>query len=79
MKTVNMHEAKTHLSRLVQQLRSGAESEIVIAVSGEPAARLVPYAGRGQRTLGIDEGLVTLAPDFDEVDATIVKLFKGKR
>ena len=79
MKTVNMHEAKTHLSRLVQLIRSGGESEIIIAVDGEPAARLVPYAGRGPRKLGIDEGLVAFSPDFDDVDATIAKLFREKR
>ncbi|MGE3246706.1 MAG: type II toxin-antitoxin system Phd/YefM family antitoxin [Beijerinckiaceae bacterium] len=42
MSTVNMHEAKTHLSRLVEQIETGAEPEIVIARNGRPVARLVP-------------------------------------
>jgi len=79
MKTVKMHEAKTHLSKLVQQLRTGAEKEIVIAIGGKPAARLLPYAGRGSRTLGIDEGLVSMAADFDSTDASIERLFRGAR
>jgi len=79
MKIVKMHEAKTHLSRLVQQLRAGAETEIVIAVGGEPAARLLPYVSRGIRTLGMDEGLVSMTGDFDAADATIARLFRGKR
>lgn len=78
MKTVNMHDAKTHLSRLVRQIRNGAESEIVIAVDGEPAARLVPYAGPTHRRLGMDEGLVTISKDFDASDAKIAALFKGR-
>ena len=44
MKTVNVHEAKTHLSRLLERARAG--EEIVIAKSGRPYARLVPLEGR---------------------------------
>lgn len=43
MPTVNMHDAKTRLSRLVADLESGAETEIIIARNGKPAARLVPF------------------------------------
>jgi antitoxin (DNA-binding transcriptional repressor) of toxin-antitoxin stability system len=78
MKMVNMHDAKTHLSRLVQELRNGSESEIVISVGGQPAARLVPLAGRGRRSLGIDEGLVTLSDDFDAENKAIAALFEGR-
>jgi prevent-host-death family protein len=42
MRTVNMLEAKTQLSRLVKAVESGTESEIVIARNGKPAAKLVP-------------------------------------
>ncbi|MGH7706520.1 MAG: type II toxin-antitoxin system Phd/YefM family antitoxin [Vulcanimicrobiaceae bacterium] len=76
MKTVNMHDAKTNLSRLVQAVRDGAESEIVIAVGGVPAARLVSYAGPRPRLLGIDRGLVTIADDFDAPNAAIATLFE---
>ncbi len=78
MKTVNMHEAKTHLSRLVRQVRAGTEREVIIAVDGEPAARLVAIGGRLRRNLGIDEGLVMVASDFDEVNDTIAATFKGR-
>lgn len=43
MKTVNIHEAKTHLSRLVERVEAG--EEIIIAKAGRPAARLVPIEG----------------------------------
>ena len=46
MPTVNMLEAKTNLSRLVESVESGAETEIVIARNGKPAARLVPIAAK---------------------------------
>ncbi|MGB8266540.1 MAG: hypothetical protein WCE44_09485 [Candidatus Velthaea sp.] len=72
-----MHEAKTHLSRLVQELRDGSEREFIIAVSGKPYARLVPYEPRTKRVLGIDDGLVTIGPDFDREDDAIAELFNG--
>ncbi|MEO6989934.1 MAG: type II toxin-antitoxin system prevent-host-death family antitoxin [Candidatus Baltobacteraceae bacterium] len=78
MKTVNMHEAKTHLSRLVQAVREGSEREVVIAVGGVPAARLVPYTGPPRRLLGIDRGLVAMADDFDAPDARIAAWFEGE-
>jgi len=74
-KTVNMHEAKTNLSRLVQQIRAGEEPEIVIAVSGKPQARLVPIEALPKRVLGSDRGLVTISDDFDDADLEIAKLF----
>jgi prevent-host-death family protein len=75
--TVNMHEAKTHLSRLVQSVLNGSVSEVVIAVSGKPAARLVPYAAPKERVLGIDRGLVVVADDFDADNEAIAALFEG--
>lgn len=77
MKTVNMHEAKTQLSALVRDLRSGGESEIVIALAGEPAAKLVPVGTPAPRPLGLDQGLIVIAPDFDDADVQIAKLFEG--
>ena len=77
MKSVSIHEAKTHLSRLVKLIRSGAENEIVIAVGGEPAARLISYGAPPKRRLGMDEGLVSIADDFDEPDERIAALFHG--
>ena len=62
-KTVNVHEAKTHFSKLLQRVEAG--EEIVIARSGDPIARLVPFAPRGLRALGIDAGQGFIAADFD--------------
>ncbi len=54
MGMVNMLEAKTTLSKLVEAVESGAEKEIIIARNGKPAAKLVPVdqAAKGKRTFG---------------------------
>lgn len=59
MRTVNVHEAKTHLSRLLALVLAG--EEITIAKSGQPCARLVPLpqAEERRRTPGIAKGAVT--------------------
>lgn len=72
-----MHQAKSMLSALVRELRSGAENEIVIAIDGTPAAKLVPLGGRPRRVLGTDHGLVRIADDFDAPNDEIAKLFEG--
>lgn len=64
MKVVNIHEAKTHLSRLIQEALDG--EEIVIARGNEPLVRLVLVeSARPQRSLGWAKGQVTMASDFD--------------
>lgn len=64
MKTVNIHEAKTHLSRLLKRVASG--EEVVIARAGRPVARLIPAMGATQpRLLGRQKGKFTLPEDFD--------------
>ena len=64
MKIVNVHEAKTHLSRLIQEVEAG--EEVVIARGKEPLVRLVLVeSARPQRTLGWGKGVVTIAEDFD--------------
>jgi prevent-host-death family protein len=78
MTTVNMLEAKSNLSRLVEALESGAETEIVIARNGKPAARLVPIDPRpvGPR-IGLAKGRFdTPAPD-PEIEAEAARLFTG--
>lgn len=60
---VNMHEAKTELSRLVERALQG--EDIVIARAGVPAVRLVPVVRRGSRTLGQWKGQVEMSDDFD--------------
>ena len=63
--TVNIHEAKTHLSRLIERVEAG--EEVVIARAGRPVARLVAYRARREpRVPGIWRGLVTIHPDFDD-------------
>lgn len=64
MKTVNIHEAKTHLSRLLTRVVAG--EEILIAKAGKVIARLVPVGSqRPERALGIDKGRVVISDDFD--------------
>jgi prevent-host-death family protein len=63
--TVNIHEAKTHFSKLVDRVLQG--EEVVIARAGRPVARLVPLAPRvPHRTPGSARGQVEVGPDFDE-------------
>lgn len=64
MKTVNIHEAKTHLSRLLAEVEAG--EEIVIARSGKPIARLSRFDRTASRVLGRDQGLFQVPDDFDE-------------
>jgi prevent-host-death family protein len=65
MKLVNVHEAKTQLSRLLERAHAG--EEIVIAKAGEPYARLVPLARQTpRRERGTLKGLVRLGDDFFE-------------
>jgi prevent-host-death family protein len=63
MAEVNVHEAKTHLSRLLLRVAGG--EEIVIARAGKPVARLVPIEPRTQRVIGQDDGLFKVPDDFD--------------
>jgi prevent-host-death family protein len=75
---VNLYEAKTQLSRLVE--RAAAGEEIIIAKSGRPRARLVPLAGPAEpRRPGGWEGKAWIAEDFDEpLPPEILKGFTGE-
>jgi prevent-host-death family protein len=74
-RNVNIHEAKTHLSRLVERVEAG--EEVVIARAGRPVARLVPYRARTTpRMSGIWRGRVTIAPDFDATDDALIDAFE---
>jgi prevent-host-death family protein len=76
MKVVNMHEAKTHLSRLVDTAAKG--EEVTIARAGKPVATLVAYrAPVKSRKPGAWRGKVWISPDFDEVDERIAELFQA--
>ena len=63
--TVNVHEAKTHLSRLLALVQAG--DDVVIARAGRPVARLVPIVVRPHRRVpGSAEGMIEILPDFDD-------------
>jgi prevent-host-death family protein len=73
--TVNIHDAKTHLSRLVERVEAG--EEVVIARAGRPVARLVRYTARTEaRRPGLWRGMVMVAPDFDTPDERIHSVFE---
>lgn len=77
-KPVNIHDAKTHFSRLLDRVAKG--EEIVIAKAGRPVAKLVPHrAPAGPRTPGGWEGRVRIAPDFDELSPEVAAAFRGER
>lgn len=63
MVEVGVHEAKTHLSRLLRRVAAG--EEIIITSGGRPAARLVPIHSQSLREVGFDRGLVIVPDDFD--------------
>jgi prevent-host-death family protein len=63
MKTVNVHEAKTHLSRLLRLVLRG--EEIIIARAGVPVARLSPIAAQRERVFGADRGVLVVPDNFN--------------
>jgi prevent-host-death family protein len=78
MTTVNIHDAKTHFSRLVD--RASAGEDIIIAKAGRPVARLVRYAESSHgRRLGSMAGQFTVPDDFDRLGADEIEaLFAGR-
>ena len=79
MKTVNIHQAKTHLSRLLERVANG--EGFVIAKAGKPIAKVVPMtapdAGQMKR-LGFMAGQIRVPDDFDRIgDKEIPRLFAG--
>ncbi len=78
MPVINVYEAKTHLSQLLDRVAQG--EEIVIARAGRPVARLVPIAASSEpRVPGDWRGKVWMAPDFDELPQDIVDAFEDGR
>jgi prevent-host-death family protein len=76
-KAINIHEAKTHLSRLLEQVAAG--EEVIIAKAGKPLARLVPLANAARpKKLGQLKGKITVPDDFNApLDAGTLALFQG--
>lgn len=77
MRTVNIHEAKTHFSKLVDAAMHGKET--TIAKAGVPAAKLVPItAAKSKRRFGVLKGKIKIAKDFDTpLPDNILKDFEG--
>lgn len=76
MRKVNLHFAKTHLSRLVDEALGG--EEVVIARDGTALVKLTPVEATGkQRLLGKDQGKIVIAEDFDAPMPELEALFYG--
>ena len=76
MEVTNIHEAKTHFSKLIQRVEAG--EKIIIGKAGKPVAQLVPYQepkSSLRRKPGAWKGKVWISPDFDKVDKEIEALF----
>ena len=80
MQSVNIHEAKTHLSRLVDEAAHG--KAFIIAKAGKPLVKVIPYTTEEEtfsRRLGFMVGEIEVPDDFDRMgDETIIDLFAGK-
>ena len=78
MQTYNMHEAKTHLSRLVEQAAKG--EPFVIAKAGKPLVKVIPLNAPGPseiKRFGFMAGQISVPDDFDQMaEAEIVKMFE---
>ena len=77
MSTVNLHDAKSNLSKLVDSIERGVEAEVIIARNGRPAARLVPLAKK-RPLLGTAKGKFVVPDDIDALNPEIEKLFYGE-
>ena len=79
MHTVNISQAKTNLSRLVDAIEYGQEREIFIARSGTPAAKLVALdeSASGKR-IGVAKGLFVVPDNIDLSTAEVARLFLGQ-
>ena len=79
MNTVNIHQAKTHLSKLVEQAARG--EPFIIAKAGKPLVKVVPIDApepKAVRRVGFLEGQIAVPDDFDKFDKDIEKMFFGE-
>lgn len=77
MNAVNMLQAKSSLSRLVDLVETGAEPEIVIARGGRPAARLVPIKPAQGKRIGVAKGKIVVPDVLDDREAEVLALMTG--
>jgi prevent-host-death family protein len=77
MEQVNIHQAKTHFSKLVEKVLDG--QEIIISKAGKPVAKLVPFnQGASSRKLGLMKGKIRMSADFDApLPESIIEEFEG--
>lgn len=76
MRIVNIYEAKTHFSKLVDAVSHG--NEILIASAGKPVAKLIPISKKPKRKFGVLKGKIKIAKDFDApLPEQIVADFEG--
>lgn len=73
---INIHEAKTHFSKLIERVQQG--EEVIIAKAGTPVARLVPVKkSKGRRLPGSARGRITIRSNFDEpLPEAVARAFK---
>jgi len=77
MKTINIHEAKTQFSKLIDKVMAG--EEVIIAKAGKPVAKLVPFKERRLINFGLLKGKIKIAADFDDpLPEDILSAFEGK-
>ena len=73
MKIVNVHEAKTHLSRLLESVSQG--EEIILGKAGKPMAKIVPYSKMPDRVPGRCKGKIWMSDDFDKLPKEVEDSF----
>jgi prevent-host-death family protein len=78
MNVTNIHEAKTHLSRLIERVEGG--EEVIIARAGKPVVRMVRYteAAKPIRKPGSMKGKIKIKPGFYNADREIEEMFYGE-
>jgi len=74
---VNMLQAKSTLSRLVESIELGQEREILIARNGRPVAKLVPMGVQTGKRIGVAKGVFEVPDDLDASNAEVAALFLG--
>ena len=79
MHAVNMLQAKSNLSRLVEAIEQGIEREIIIARNGRPAAKLVPIeTTAASQRLGVAKGVFEMPDSIDDHNDEVTRLFLGQ-
>ncbi|MHB8834242.1 MAG: type II toxin-antitoxin system Phd/YefM family antitoxin [Candidatus Methylomirabilia bacterium] len=79
MSTVNVFQAKTNLSKLLERIETGQDKEIVIARHGRPVARLTRLATQKPgKKIGVAKGRFEVPDSIDEDNARVARLFRGE-